>query len=72
MLEEDVSQERVVRLMDSYVASLRNGYLGVGSGRVTPPPEMELHTEEEIDIVKPQTFDPAHPGLGNLSPNQLS
>jgi len=57
--------------MDSYVASLRNGYLGVGSG-VASPFELEIQTEEEIDIVKPQTFDPMHPGLVNLSPNQLN
>ena len=27
--------------------------------------------EEEVDIVKPQTYDPTHPGLANLSPDQL-
>ena len=32
---------------------------------------MEIQTEEVIDIIKPLTYDPMHPGLDNLSPRQL-
>ena len=54
--------------MDSYVQTLKGGYMGIGSG-VASPIEMEIQTEQEIDIVRPKTFDPMHPGLVNLSPN---
>ena len=57
--------------MDSYVQTLKGGYMGIGSG-VASPIEMEIQTEQEIDIVRPKTFDPMHPGLVNLSPNQLA
>jgi len=66
--QESLDQERE---MDSYVATLRDGYLGIGSGLASPI-EMEIQTEEEIDIVKPVTFDPMHSGLVNLSPLQLA
>ena len=50
--------------------SLKNGYLGIGIGSgVASPINKEIETEHEIDIVKPATFDPMHPGLVNLSPN---
>lgn len=55
------------REIESYVATLKNGTLGVGSGLASPF-EMQMEMEEEIDIVKPQTFDPSHTGLANLSP----
>ena len=54
-MSEEVVEDTVVEeelAMDSYVATLRNGYLGIGSG-VASPIEMEIQTEEEIDIVKP-------------------
>ena len=56
--------------MESYIRGLRHGLNGVNSGIVTPI-ELEIQTEEEIDIVKPRTFDPNHPGLLNLSPKQI-
>jgi len=52
--------------MDSYIRTIRIGSLGIGSG-VASPIEMEYQTDM-IDIVKPEVFDPMHPGLANLSP----
>lgn len=76
MVSQITETERVAtpppeKMMDSYVSVLRNGYLGVCSGTMSPM-ELELDAEEEVEIVKPKTFDPEHAGIVNLSPNQLS
>jgi hypothetical protein len=64
---KEVIQESIdEREMDSYIRTIRTGSLGIGSG-VASPIEMEYQTDM-IDIVKPEVFDPMHPGLANLSP----
>ena len=57
-------------IMESFIYRHPYGFIGIGSGTASPF-EMEIQTEEVIDIVKPLTFDPMHPGLENLSPRQL-
>ena len=58
--------------MDSYALSLQKNQSNFALGIASGLDERELEEEEEIDIVKPQTFDPQHPGLINLSPNQVA
>ena len=54
-------------IQESYIYRHPYGFIGIGNGTASPI-EMEIVTEEVIDIVKPLTFDPMHPGLENLSP----
>ena len=58
-------------IKDSFIYKVPYGFIGIGSGTASPPMEMEIQTEEVIDIIKPLTYDPMSPGLNNISPRQF-
>ena len=66
----EVVEEPPEPIRESFNYRKPYGFIGVGTGTASPI-EMEIETEEVVDVVKPLTYDPMHPGLENLSPRQL-